>query len=662
MKQVRLEPPSTLKRLIAFGWVAVVVLIWLCFCDAWVVPVTVARLVPGTVWIGPHFFGVWGRGLLDLFCAAGILATALPVGRVVVEFFTSERGVLASLFAVVVGLWVMAVAVLVAGVISVRAVPVVWVGLLTWVLPGGRWKWSQSKWEKLSGWEWFLVAVLVVAGVLNVIGVVTPPFEYDALEYHLGALSEYARAGRIVFLPHNFYSNLPQLTEMLYLLGLQTCSAGVAKWLHLCFALLTAVALFAVGRRCWSRAVGLTSATLFFCLPFVADLSRTARIDLATTFFGTMAFAGVLLWSRSNEGGWFWLGAAAAGVSVATKWTAVPVVVLPCFILIAAETRYFRLPAIFCLLASVFILPWLVKNFFFAGNPVYPLLDDWFHSSHWGMGQAALFAEKHFARWDASMWRSPWRSLMSEPGASPLVLMVAPLAWLAWRGDRQVRRLAWLVGLAFLGWWALTFRPWRFLLPAVPMALLVGAVGLLVAGRWSRVLVGVVAGMGLCWTLATELVDAEYSERIPPKVSMMEFALGQTGREEFVARVGAGAFEPILWMNTHLPASAKVLYVGEGRVFYAKTPPVWCTAFDRHPLAKVLRMPTDASKMYAGLRAAGVTHVYVNFSEWRRLRENYNYLLGMDAGAFRQMLQDPVYARRIYEHDGKVVWELKVNE
>ena len=41
----------------------------------------------------------------------------------------------------------------------------------------------------------------------------SPEIEYDTLEYHLGALKEYQKAGRIFFLEYNFYASMPSLTE-----------------------------------------------------------------------------------------------------------------------------------------------------------------------------------------------------------------------------------------------------------------------------------------------------------------------------------------------------------------------------------------------------------------------------------------------------------------
>jgi hypothetical protein len=248
---------------------------------------------------------------------------------------------------------------------------------------------------------------------------------------------------------------------------------------------------------------------------------------------------------------------------------------------------------------------------------------------------------------------------MSEPGALPVVVMCLPLVWLVWREDRQVRRAGWLGVLAFAGWLVFTFRPWRFLFPAMPLVLAAGAVGAMAAERWHRALMGAAMVMGLCWTGASVLVDVEDAERVPARVSVAGLGLGQVGREDFARRLGRGMFEPIFWMNENLPASATVAYVGEARAFYARHRVLWCTAYDRHPLAAAWKKPTDAASLYKGLKAAGVTHVYVNFSEWERLRKGYGYLLAMDSAAFRTMLQDEALARRAHENGNNMVWELK---
>jgi hypothetical protein len=640
----RLTP--NLARLLAFGWVAAVAFVWLFQYEAWVYPLqwvhVVVKALPA-LRFGPHFDLRWREAL----CVAGILATAFPVGAVILRRFTIERNLLTGLFALAAGLWVVAVAVLVVGSVSVRAVPGVFILAGCWALPAPRRFFHKTKLGRLDGWAKVMLALIVVAAGLNLLGALTPPFEYDELEYHLGAPAEYLKAGRIVLLPHNFYSNLPQLTEMLYLLAMVVRSGVAAKLLHWSFGLLTAVAVYAVAARLWSRRVAWTAAGMFYCVPFVQDLSQTARIDLATTFFATLAFGALLVWREPKcRDNWLWLSALAAGAAVATKWPAVAVVLVPAMAFVAVCRRSLRPLSVFGLLSSVIVLPWLVKNWWLAGNPVYPLLNGWFASPHWGVAQAAVFAEKHYPHFNGAGWweflERAWQYSFAERGAVPVLLMSVPLILLVRKADRRVQQTAWLVVAIYVGWWAGTFRPWRFLFPMFPVVALVGGCALEAAGKWARWIVGAVLVVGLTGMGAQVLIDTENPERVPAEVSFVDVALGRIADDEFLARIGNGMFEPIVWMNQHLSATAKVLYIGEARVALARHPVVWATAFDQHP---VMRGVTD------------VTHVYINNAEWQRLREHYDYLLDLDSAAFRHFMEE--HAQVIHTHGRGMVYELR---
>jgi len=400
---MRYEPRFIFVPLV---WAVAVALVWLLRCDAWLWPVQLVQLLSASPFrFGPHFGAFVRDAAVGAATVTLILLAAFGVGATLLSRWSSERNLLTALFALALGLWVVSVAILIVGAFSVAATPCVLALSLCWLLPWPRqFLRRDDACVAPTGWETILFCFLVIGALLNLIGALAPPFEYDELEYHLGALADYRRAGRIVFLPHNFYSNLPQLTEMLYLPGSDTA----AKLLHWTFGVLSALAVYAVTTRVSTRRVAVTAAALFYCVPFVQDLSITARIDLATTFFATLAFGGLLL-GETN------LAALAAGCAVASKWTAIPVVLLLCLIFSARSVRRLSL---FAFLSSLFILPWLVKNWLLAGNPIYPL---WSHAASWSAEQAALFAQKHHPSFDvAGLWQLvelPWRYSFTGPGA-----------------------------------------------------------------------------------------------------------------------------------------------------------------------------------------------------------------------------------------------------
>jgi 4-amino-4-deoxy-L-arabinose transferase-like glycosyltransferase len=469
-------------------------------------------------------------------------------------------------------------------------------------------------------------------------------------------------------LPHNFYSNLPQLTEMLYLLGLVTRSDIAAKLLHWCFGWLTAVAVYSIAARLWSRRVGVTAAALFYCEPFVQDLSQTARIDLATTFLATLAFGTLVTGLQETEDDrGLWLSALLAGGAVATKWIAIPVVLLPAGVFVLISRRSLWSTTTYCVLAIAAVVPWLAKNWLLAGNPVYPLLNNIFHSPHWTNEQAARFAQKHFATFGieglTQLGKLIWRYSFTEPFAVPLLLMVAPLLLLVRNAAPLVRRTAWLFILSYVGWFLLTYRPWRFLFPAFPLAALAGAYALEVVTKqkWLRLAVQtsivVVMIIGLAEEMSVTLVDDESYHHVPPQMNFVEYALGQVGPGEFVERMGGGIYEPILWMNRHLPTTAKILYVGEARVYYARHPIVWSTAFDQHPLTAMLDKVENAAGLLDHMRQLGITHVYLNSSELTRLTKGYGYLAEINAQIVHDLLSN--YAMPIHQRGGCTVYALK---
>lgn len=598
--------PPNVARWLAGGWAAALAIISLFRYNAWLQPVWLCQSLPA-LRPGPFFAGFWQARLLDVGWCVAVLVTAFGAGSVLIDKLVRERTLLTGLFALGIGLWVMATGILVIGVFSVAQIG--WVFLLagTWLLPAPRAYFRKVCRPQFNGW----LLLVAVAAVVCVIGALTPPFEYDELEYHLGAPAEYIKAGQIIFLPHNFYSNLPQLTEMLYLLALITRSGIAARLLHFSFGLLSAAAVFAIAGKLWSRRINVLAAALFYCAPFVQDLSQTARVDLATTFFATLAFGGALLACDGDQ--WVWLAGMMAGAAIATKWPAIAVVFLPAAVFILASRRTV---VAFCFLALIGVLPWLLKNLYLTGNPVYPL---WFASEHWSTAQAAVFAQKHYARFDLIGWRELferlWQYSFAENGAVPVLLMTAPLCLLL-RGNRRLRWAGGLFLLAYVGWWALTFRPWRFLFPALPLAALLGAYALDAAGRWCRGIVLVVLLVGL-----TRMA------LVPIAESAVGLALGQIPEHDYLAQAAPGVFEPVIWMNDNLPATAKILYVGEARVALARHAVVWATAFDQ--------FPADATN--------GLTHVYYNYPEINRLHDHYGYPRGLDLALVQAHLGREIY-------------------
>ena len=54
-----------------------------------------------------------------------------------------------------------------------------------------------------------------------ILAAMLPTIDFDVLEYHLEGPREYFQSGRIGYLPHNVYTNMPFNVEMLHLLAME---------------------------------------------------------------------------------------------------------------------------------------------------------------------------------------------------------------------------------------------------------------------------------------------------------------------------------------------------------------------------------------------------------------------------------------------------------
>src|SRR5262249_55019176 len=73
---------------------------------------------------------------------------------------------------------------------------------------------------------WLFGLLIAPFVAITLLGSMLPATDFDVLEYHLEGPKEYHQAGRIAFLPHNVYTNMPFDVEMLHLLGMSV----MADW------------------------------------------------------------------------------------------------------------------------------------------------------------------------------------------------------------------------------------------------------------------------------------------------------------------------------------------------------------------------------------------------------------------------------------------------
>lgn len=528
-----------------------------------------------------------------------------------------------------------------------------------------------------SNWVVLTFMALLMAGQL--IGAMTPQNDFDVIEYHLGGPKEWFQLGQIQRLPHNVYTNFPFLCEMILLAGMTVY--GDWQWGALggqaalaIFAPLTALGLFAAGRRWFSEKTGLIAALIYLSSPWTYRISIIAYTESSLACYLFAALYAVLMLrtefmcepsdGRSDPWPLTLLTGMLTGSAMACKYTGFVSVVIPITALLffcAAQyikavpfRRLIKLGLAFGLGIGLTVGPWLVKNLVETGNPVYPLGVRVFGGvdrdpeidAKWRNGHAA----KRYPSWQARMWDLPvklqdvvskndWHSALMFAFA-PLTILL--LILLRRRGKEEapqigVISITWFyIAWQFATWWVLTHHIDRFYVPMFSAVAYLAGVG----AQWLDLSGFNPSGLERrSWKITTSLVIVA---GLLFNVNLMQsgicgFSAGRlkllTARDIAIS----SATPRIRWMHDaiqsgELPSDTKILYAGEAALFHAQYPYLYNTVFDHSILEQICVKPgtndfelKPAEQIRAELQQRGITHVDVCWSEILRYREPGSY-------------------------------------
>lgn len=234
-----------------------------------------------------------------------------------------------------------------------------------------------------------LLLCLISADVLSVLVMsLVPPFMRDELIHHLAVPKLWIARGGIHQIPYLISSYYPMNLDLLYLIPLYLGNDTVPKLIHFSFGLSTAWLIYLYLKNRMDRWLALLGALLFLLMPMVLKLSISAYVDLGLTFFSWASIYFLFRWREdTNKIKFLSYSAVFCGLGLGTKYNGLIVLLIltmlvPILFLrsnpqsINGQLRAVRHAAFFCLIALVLFSPWMIKNYIWTGNPVYPLYED----------------------------------------------------------------------------------------------------------------------------------------------------------------------------------------------------------------------------------------------------------------------------------------------
>ena len=218
-----------------------------------------------------------------------------------------------------------------------------------------------------------------------------PPISRDALVHHLAIPKLYLEYGAFFPLPCMSYSYYPMNLDLLYMLALYLGSDIAPKLIHFSFALMTSFLIYKYLKRRMDSIWGLCGVLLFLSIPIIIKLSVTVYVDLGLVFFTTAALLAILKWIGSDFNLKFvMLAGVCCGLAMGTKYNGLIVFFLLAlfvpFLYSRLNTTYPKSDSrvlvsgiVFTLTSLAVFSPWMVRNYIWTQNPVYPLYNNFFN-------------------------------------------------------------------------------------------------------------------------------------------------------------------------------------------------------------------------------------------------------------------------------------------
>ncbi|HBL17909.1 MAG: hypothetical protein A2X36_17390 [Elusimicrobia bacterium GWA2_69_24] len=612
-----------------------------------------------------YFSGTLGAGLAASALLAFILLTVSGCGRLLLRSFgvggmtESEK----TLIGATLGLGLLSVGLFLLGLVG---------GLRPWavsVLLGAFWVVGFTEMRdllrSLNANESLLRDQPALAGsVLALLGFLfwltwVPPHLYDSLVYHLRLADAYVRAGRLVVLPDLLFSHFPQNGEMLFTLGLLFGSDTLAKMFTWLGTFLSLWWLLEMGKRLVAIPIVLLACLLAATHTAVLLLTPTAYVECLVMLWVTASVLSFLRWRAEADEpdfprGWLALSGIFAGLGVGTKYYAGICPALLGLYLLGRWAHAFltrgerpesrpawsrlRDGAVFSLAAAATGAPWLVKNWFFVGNPVFPFFYRIFPTRGvgWDDGTAGRYFEimteyGHLqGHWLKDLFQFPYLAasgstrfgggadVLGSLGWGLLVAALPLAAWAAWKK----RTLRWIAFYCAAHWalWFSTGVVLRFLTVLVPLLSLLAAQGLHQAwsrlGGPARVLLGAAAALMLWTNLGLFL----YVHSVFGTFSALT---GVQSRQEFLSSK-LDYYPCAAFARDRLPENDKILVIGEQRGYHIRQPHTVTTPMSANRFVGIANEAGSPADLARRLKEeGGYGYLLLVPREGQRLGEQY---------------------------------------
>ena len=535
----------------------------------------------------PEQFTLWLIMGWQILFVGVMLSISGGLGHFVLQRYKAASGIMGAVLQAALGLGLLAVGTLLVGSLTLNVIILaIIISILVFLIRKNIFAWL-GEWHQVSsilpnsafsGLVAIANAILVLLALLTALA---PPVRFDALTYHLSIPVAYLSHGTVAYLPENVFWGMPQLGEMLYLLGMAFAGVETAPVLGWALGSLALVGILDYSSQRFNRETGWVVVGVFLAGETFASALSWGYVDWVVILYGFAFLVSIEDWFRSQEMPKLFQAAVFTGMALSTKYTAgILLIAGIVLILLTKEILKVKIWQVIQFVGVTILVfsPWLIKNFLATGNPIYPLL---FPA---GEMDILRIIKYHLSPPETNWWlvlTLPWQMTTwgaegrVGPGASigPLFLGLSPFAYLFWRNrTKEQKNAIWTativtttcllvsaIGSQFAGLLIQT-RLFFALFPA--WAILAGA-GFYIAQQTNTrqirfgMLVSTLVFLPVAFSLlqnVTEFINRDISAYI----------LGELPKDEFKNK-NLGNYQQAIHSINKLPDKTKILFLWETR-------------------------------------------------------------------------------------------------
>ncbi len=514
-----------------------------------------------------------------------------------------------------------------------------------------------------------LAAILAAVVLSSCLLCLVPPVSRDALIHHLAIPKLYLKKGAIYEIPEFQFSYYPMNLDLLYMIPLYFNNDTVPKFMHFSFALVTALLIFRYLSRRMNIRYALLGSIFFLTIPAIYRLSSVVYVDLGLICFLFASILSLLKWIESGfKTGRLAVSGFFCGLAIGVKYNGLIGLFLLAMFVPFVYVRYHRDDKsctskaavnfiVFVATALLIFSPWMMRNYIWTGNIVYPLFDKALKdgSDHESDGQKydTPLSMNHIEVRRKLFGESTWEIILipvrvffqgkdDDPRyfdgrSNPFLLLLPMFAFLSLKSDSRIVKTEKALFLYFSVLFLLfacaktviRIRYFAAVMPPLAILSMFGLKNILSVMLNSNISRNTGYAIVASIVFATIGINAAYMASLFDRVRPLEYILGKVSRDEYIRKYRP-EYAAIQYANGHLSENDKILGIFLGnRGYYFDI----SVEFSITMMGELSARCEEPVEIYRHLREKNISHLMINY-------DLFNYWARKHSPREKKMLKD----------------------